>query len=41
MKFDIIDEGLRVKYVPRHETLKECVELGRRIGKATREALSA
>ncbi|MEW6427717.1 MAG: flavodoxin domain-containing protein [Thermodesulfobacteriota bacterium] len=34
MKFDIIEEGLRVKYVPAHDTLKQCVEMGNRIGKA-------
>ncbi len=34
MKFDIIESGLRIKYVPDHEKIKECVEMGRRIGKA-------
>lgn len=38
MKFNIIDDGIKVKYVPRHETLKECVELGKRIGKAVKES---
>ncbi len=28
MKFTICHEGLRVQYVPEHEHLKECVELG-------------
>lgn len=37
MKFTIIDPGLRQKYVPDHEGLKECVELGRRIAKAVIE----
>ncbi len=40
MKFDIIDEGIKVKYVPRHDTLKECVELGMRVGKAVKKALA-
>ncbi len=34
MKFQIIDEGLRVKYVPTHEDLKKCVELGRKVAAA-------
>ena len=35
MKFSLIDEkGLRVKYVPGHEDLKECVKFGEAIGKA-------
>jgi flavorubredoxin len=34
MKFDIVDDGLRIKYVPTHKTLAPCVELGRKIGKA-------
>jgi len=34
MKFDIIEKGLRIKYVPNHTDLKECVEMGKRIGQA-------
>ena len=34
MKFDIIEPGMRVKYVPNHTDLQECVEMGRRIGEA-------
>ena len=34
MKFDIIEPGIRVKYVPTHDHLKECVEMGTRIGRA-------
>lgn len=37
MKFDIIDPGVRIKNVPAHETLKDCVELGRKIGKAIKK----
>jgi flavorubredoxin len=37
MKFDIIEPGLRVKYVPGHSELQECVEMGKRIGKAVIE----
>jgi flavorubredoxin len=37
MKFNIIDPGVRIKYVPDHEALKPCVELGRRIAKAVIE----
>jgi flavorubredoxin len=34
MKFDILEPGLRVKYVPNHFDLQECVEMGKRIGQA-------
>ncbi|RPI52679.1 MAG: FprA family A-type flavoprotein, partial [Deltaproteobacteria bacterium] len=34
MKFDIIEPGIRVKYVPTHNHLKECVQMGKRIGLA-------
>jgi len=37
MKFDIIEPGMRVKYVPGHTDLKECVEMGKRIGQAVIE----
>ena len=39
MKLKIIDEGQRVKYVPTHDNLKECVEMGRQIGKAIKESI--
>jgi len=34
MDFDIIEPGIRVKYVPTHDHFKECVEMGKRIGLA-------
>ncbi len=34
MKFDIVDDGLRVKYVPEEGDLSQCVELGRKVGQA-------
>jgi flavorubredoxin len=37
MKFDIIEPGMRVKYVPGHNDLSECVEMGKRIGQAVIE----
>ena len=37
MKFDIIESGIRVKYVPTHDHLKECVDMGKRIGRAVNE----
>lgn len=37
MKIELVSEGVRVKYVPNHDDLKECVELGRGIGKALKE----
>ena len=41
MKFDLIHEGLRVKYVPEHESLRQCVELGKLMGRKVREGLAA
>ena len=38
MKFDVVDPGLRVQYVPDKEALKSCYELGRKIGKAVKES---
>jgi flavorubredoxin len=34
MKFDVIDPGLRIQYVPDKAALEACYELGRKIGKA-------
>lgn len=40
MRFDVIEEGLRMKYVPSNQQLEECVEMGRRIGKRVTESLT-
>lgn len=37
MKFEVIDPGLKVKYVPGHEKLKECRDLGNRVAAAVKE----
>ncbi|MBE0582992.1 MAG: flavodoxin domain-containing protein [Desulfofustis sp.] len=37
MRLDVIEEGLRIKYVPTHEDLGACVAMGRRIGRAVLE----
>lgn len=37
MKIEVVDPGIRVKYVPNHNELRKCVELGSRIGKALKE----
>ncbi len=34
MKIDVIEEGLRLKYVPDASQLEECREMGKRIGRA-------
>ncbi len=34
MKFEIIDPGLRIQYVPDKDALEACYELGRKIGQA-------
>jgi flavorubredoxin len=36
MKFDIVDPGLRVQYVPDKEATITCYELGRKVGKAVK-----
>jgi flavorubredoxin len=36
MKFEIIDPGLKVQYVPDKEALASCYELGRKIGRAVK-----
>lgn len=40
MKFDIADEGFRVKYVPEEDDMKKCVELGRTVGRKLKEMAS-
>jgi flavorubredoxin len=37
MGVELITEGLKVKYVPKHEDLKECHKLGEEIGKILKE----
>ena len=41
MKFDVIDDGLRVKYVPEDADFDHCIELGRKVGRAIKEQQSA
>lgn len=38
MKIDVIEDGLKIKYVPNDEKLEECREMGRRVGKAVSES---
>ena len=40
MKIDVIEDGLKIKYVPDDEKLEECREMGRRIGKAVNECFN-
>jgi flavorubredoxin len=40
MKIDVIEEGLRLKYVPDDRQLATCVEMGKRIGKRVNESLT-
>lgn len=37
MKFDVIDPGVRIQYVPDKKGLETCFELGQKIGKAINE----
>ncbi len=37
MKMKIVEPGVRIQYVPTHDTLKECVNLGREAAKAIKE----
>ena len=39
MKIELIEEGLRLKYVPDEHKIEECVEMGRRIGKRVHESI--
>ena len=39
MKIDVIDDGVRVKYVPDHEVLRRCVQLGMKMGAAIRNSV--
>jgi flavorubredoxin len=40
MKIEVIEDGLRLKYVPDDHKLEECVEMGRRIGKRVIESFN-
>jgi flavorubredoxin len=37
MKFTVIDPGIKVQYVPAHDDLQKCVELGRKAAKALKK----
>jgi flavorubredoxin len=37
MKVEVIDPGVRARYVPDHEALAPCVELGRKLGEAVNQ----
>ena len=39
MKFDVIDPGIRIQYVPENKGLEACFELGRKIGQAVNERI--
>jgi flavorubredoxin len=39
LKFDVVDDGLKVKYVPEDADYVQCVELGRKVGKAIKESV--
>lgn len=41
MKFDIVDPGVRVNYVPTEDDLAKCVELGRGVARAATEAVAS
>ncbi|MEF3169469.1 MAG: FprA family A-type flavoprotein [Deltaproteobacteria bacterium] len=41
LKFTLPEPGIRVKYVPTESDLRECTEMGRRIGRAVNEALGS
>ena len=40
MKFTICHEGLRIQYVPEHGQLRECVELGRHVGRTLKDFMA-
>jgi flavorubredoxin len=37
MKFQVLDPGIRVQYVPTQDDLQECVDLGRKVAKALKK----
>jgi flavorubredoxin len=39
MKFDVIDPGIRIQYVPENKGLEACFELGQKIGQAVNEKI--
>jgi flavorubredoxin len=41
MKIEVIEDGLRLKYVPDQTRLKECAEMGRRIGKRVMDSFKS
>lgn len=40
MKVEVIEDGIKVKYVPNDEHLEECRDLGRRVGKRVLESIA-
>lgn len=40
MKIEVIEEGIKVKYVPNQEQLEECRNLGRRVGQRVLDSLA-
>jgi flavorubredoxin len=39
MKFDVIDPGIKIQYVPENKGLEACFELGRKIGQAVNKKI--
>jgi len=39
MKIDVVNPGLRIKYVPSEEQLEECVEFGREFARKVKESV--
>jgi flavorubredoxin len=39
MKFDVIDPGIRIQYVPEKKGLSACFELGKKVGRAVNEKI--
>jgi flavorubredoxin len=37
MKIKVVNDGMKVKFVPTHDDLKRCLEMGREIGRAMKE----
>jgi hypothetical protein len=36
MKFNVISPGVKLQYVPGHDGLRECVEMGKAVGEAVK-----
>ena len=39
MKFEVIDPGIRIQYIPEKKGLEACFELGKKVGQSINEKI--